>query len=529
MNTKKLALALFPLLLAFASCMNIDGSSGKEGAIRVTLPESGSRGIYTLSKDNPLYEVSLMQGDKTLKTLSSESTGGGDFVFDELEPGTYKIVVTARQQDGTFLARNSAEVEVTAGETQNCPITLILAGNKGKVFNSDYYVLRETSGSSSSAEFFDNISSSTTISSMNPDDAFEDIDGNKYYININDVSNPSTGLAFDIFKNNTDTSNYTITIDGASKKFADSLYYDSVNNSLWIGAYSLSGFYFINEANKINSDTNYSTPCTLSGLSIYPNAQYTAFAASGTELYIAYTNAGTSYLQRAKIEGQNDSFTITTIGNPQSTQDMGVDGQITDIVIHYDGYVYVLVSQNGEKYVTDAYLTNESTNTLYSRGAILRLYSTSNGFKVSAKTGWTESARTIYTKGDLPDALNTDYSGVKDYVTTLESFRNGLDLYIPNYSQRNSHFYGPRRFVAIKPKELTIADSGANLILPDYDNKKTGGFFKHNRVVNVNLYKFAIDPSSVVDLNSISFVAASINTTIGFSTDSYTGATEADE
>ena len=77
MNTKKLALALFPLLLAFASCMNIDGSSGKEGAIRVTLPESGSRGTYTLSKDNPLYEVSLMQGEKTRKTLSSESTGGG--------------------------------------------------------------------------------------------------------------------------------------------------------------------------------------------------------------------------------------------------------------------------------------------------------------------------------------------------------------------------------------------------------------------------------------------------------------------
>ena len=397
-------------------------------------------------------------------------------------------------------------------------------------------MLREPSGSSSSAEFFDNISSSTTISSMNPDDAFEDIDGNKYYININDVSNPSTGLAFDIFKNNTDTSDYTITIDGASKKFADSLYYDPVNNSLWIGAYSSSGFYFANNINKLfyedgsqPGSITLNTPCTLSGLSIYPNAQYTAFAASGTELYIAYTNNGTSYLQRAKIEGQNDSFTITTIGNPQSTQDMGVDGQITDIVIHYDGYVYVLVSQNGEKYVTDAYLTNESTNTLYSRGAILRLYSTSNGFKVSAKTGWTESARTIYTKGKLPDALNTDYSGVKDYVTTLESFRNGLDLYIPNYSQRNSHFYGPRRFVAIKPKELAIADSGANLMLPDYDKQKTGGFFKHNRIINVDLYKFAIDSNSVVDLNSISFVAASINTTIGFSTDSYTEATEADE
>lgn len=536
MNTKKLALALFPLLLAFASCMNIDGSSGKEGAIRVTLPESGSRGIYTLSKDNPLYEVSLMQGDKTLKTLSSESTGGGDFVFDELEPGTYKIVVTARQQDGTFLARNSAEVEVTAGETQNCPITLILAGNKGKVFNSNYYVLREPSGSSSSAEFFDNISSSTTISSMNPDDAFEDIDGNKYYININDVSNPSTGLAFEIFKNNTDTSD-TITIDGASKKFADSLYYDPVNNSLWIGAYSLSGFYFINEANKINSDTNYSTPCTLSELSIYPNAQYTAFAASGTELYIAYTNVGTSYLQRAKIEGENDSFTITTIGNPQSTQDMGVDGTITDIIIHYDGYVYALVSQMGYSYTGGSSqnsfsLTPGDIN--YSRGALLRLYSTSSGFKVSAKTGWKEDSRTIYTKGEKPgeDTIYNDYSGVKSYIDTLEYLREengGLKLYVPKYSERNSQFYGPRRFVAIKPKELAIADSGANLMLPDYDNKKTGGFFKHNRIINVDLYKFAIDSNSVVDLNSISFVAASINTTIGFSTDGYTGATEADE
>lgn len=533
MNTKKLALALFPLLLAFASCMNIDGSSGKEGAIRVTLPESGSRGIYTLSKDNPLYEVSLMQGDKTLKTLSSESTGGGDFVFDELEPGTYKIVVTARQQDGTFLARNSAEVEVTAGETQNCPITLILAGNKGNVFSSDYYVLQDTSHVDFLRE--NEISSSTTVSdSRNKTTGAEDIDGNKYYAEFSTYTSSSNVF---IYKNNISSSPVDIeTIKEKSSTITDFMYYDTVNSSLWVGLYSSSGFYFANNINKLfyedgsqPGSITLNTPCTLSGLSIYPNATYTAFAASGTELYIAYTNVGTSYLQRAKIEGQNDSFTITTIGNPQSTQDMGVDGQITDIVIHYDGYVYVLVSQNGEKYVTDAYLTNESTNTLYSRGAILRLYSTSNGFKVSAKTGWTESARTIYTKGTLPDALNSPYSGVQDSVTTLESFRNGLNLYVPKYSEKNSHFYGPRRFVAIKPKELAIADSGANLMLPDYDNQKTGGFFKHNRIINVDLYKFAIDSNSVVDLNSISFVAASINTTIGFSTDGYTGATEADE
>lgn len=500
MNTKKLALALFPLLLAFASCMNIDGSSGKEGAIRVTLPESGSRGIYTLSKDNPLYEVSLMQGDKTLKTLSSESTGGGDFVFDELEPGTYKIVVTARQQDGTFLARNSAEVEVTAGETQNCPITLILAGNKGKVFSSNYYVLREPSGSSSSAEFFDNISSSTTISSMNPYDAFEDIDGNKYYININDVSNPSTGLAFDIFKNNTDTSDYTITIDGASKKFADSLYYDPVNNSLWIGAMSSSNeYFFAKDINKLEYNETFSNKTEIP--TYYPG-EITAFAASGTELYIAYTNVGTSYLQRAKIEGQNDSFTITTIGNPQSTQDMGVDGQITDIVIHYDGYAYVLVSQTGSKNFTDMYMVNNlisgsEETTVYSRGAIVRLEPTSSGFKLSAKTGWTEDSRTIASSNkDKNTFTDSDYDNYTFY---------DVNAYIPEYSERNSHFYGPRRFVAIKPKELAIADCGANIVMPDYGSKKRGKLFKHNRIVKVDLYKFALESGSVTDLNNISF------------------------
>lgn len=517
MNTKKLALALFPLLLAFASCMNIDGSSGKEGAIRVTLPESGSRGTYTLSKDNPLYEVSLMQGEKTLKTLSSESTGGGDFVFDELEPGTYKIVVTARQQDGTFLARNSAEVEVTAGETQNCPITLILAGNKGKVFSSDYYVLQDTSHVDFLPE--NEISSSTTISnSGNKTTGAEDIDGNKYYAQFSTYSSSSNVF---IYKNNISSSPVDIeTSKEKSSKITDFLYYDTVNSSLWLGAYSSSGFYFANNINKLfyedgsnPGSITLNIPCTLSRLSIYPNAQYTAFAASGTELYIAYTNVGTSYLQRAKIEGQNDSFTITTIGNPQSTQDMGVDGQITDIVIHYDGYVYVLVSQTGSKNFTDMYMVNNlisgsEETTVYSRGAIVRLEPTSNGFKVSAKTGWTEDSRTIASSNKDKNPFTSGSDNYKNYTFY------DVNAYIPEYSERNSHFYGPRRFVAIKPKELAIADCGANIVMPDYESQKNGKLFKHNRIVKVDLYKFALESSSVIDLNSINFSNLSLSGSI---------------
>lgn len=509
MNTKKLALALFPLLLAFASCMNIDGSNGKEGAIRVTLPESGSRGTYTLSKDNPLYEVSLMQGEKTLKTLSSESTGGGDFVFDELEPGTYKIVVTARQQDGIFLARNSAEVEVTAGETQNCPITLILAGNKGKVFNSDYYVLTNSSGFT---DFVNSVDSTTSISSTKVRLGAEDINGTQFTV---DKSYGSSNCTFNIFTQEQAAAKAGIEINGDNvKPITDYIYYDAINDSLWLGAYSSSGFYFINEANKITTDTNYSTPCTLSGISIYQNATYTAFAASGTELYIAYTNVGTSYLQRAKIEGENDSFTITTIGNPQSTQDMGVDdGQITDIVIHYDGYVYVLVSQTGSKNFTDMYMVNNlisgsEETTVYSRGAIVRLEPTSSGFKLSAKTGWTEDSRTIASSNKDKNPFTSDSNNYNNYTFY------DVNAYIPEYSERNSHFYGPRRFVAIKPKELAIADCGANIVMPDYESEKNGKLFKHNRIVKVDLYKFALESSSVIDLNSINFSNLSLSGSI---------------
>ncbi|MDO5773517.1 MAG: carboxypeptidase-like regulatory domain-containing protein [Spirochaetales bacterium] len=532
MNTKKIALALFPLLLAFASCMNMNGSSGKEGAIRVTLPENGSRGATQLSKSNPLYEVSLMQGDKTLKTLSSESTGGGDFVFDELEPGTYKIVVTARQQDGTFLARNSAEVKVTAGETQNCPITLILAGDKGKVFSSNYYVLQDTSH----VDFLqaNEISSSTTISnSGNKTTGAEDIDGNKYYAEFSSYSSSSSVF---IYKNSTSSSSVDIeTSKEKSSAITDFLYYDTVNLTLWVGLYSSSGFYFANNIDKLFYEdgsqpgtVTLNNPCTLSGLSIYPNATYTAFAVSGTELYIAYTNDGTSYLQRAKIEGENDSFTITAIGNPQSTQDLGVDGTITDIVIHYDGYVYALVSQTGSPNFTDMYMVNNlnsgsTATTAYSRGAIIRLYGTSNGFKVSAKTGWTEDSRTIASSNKDKNTFTDDeYNNRKTYTFY------DVNAYIPEYSERNSHFYGPRRFVAIKPKELAIADCGANIVMPDYGSKKNGKLFKHNRIVKVDLYKFALESSSVTDLNNISFSNLMLSGSIESVTD-FTNLTDSEE
>lgn len=353
-------------------------------------------------------------------------------------------------------------------------------------------------------DFVNSVASTTSISSTKVRLGAEDINGTQFSVG----KSGGSSFEFYIFKNESSAATVAISQSGIAA-IDDYIYYDTINDSLWVGAYSSSGFYFANNINKLfyedgsnPGSITLNIPCTLSGLSIYPNAQYTAFAASGTELYIAYTDNGTSYLQRAKIEGKNDSFTITAIGEAQSTQNMGVDGTITDIIIHYDGYVYALVSQTGSKNFTDMYMVNNlisgsEETTVYSRGAIVRLEPTSSGFKLSAKTGWTEDSRTIASSNkDKNTFTDSDYDNYTFY---------DVNAYIPEYSERNSHFYGPRRFVAIKPKELAIADCGANIVMPDYESKTRGKLFKHNRILKVDLYKFALESGSVTDLNNISF------------------------
>ena len=383
------------------------------------------------------------------------------------------------------------------------------------MFSSDYYVLTNSSGYT---DFVNSVDSTTSMSSTQARLGAEDINGTQFSVR----KSGGSSFEFYIFKNENSAATVAISQSGIAA-IDDYIYYDTINDSLWVGAYSSSGFYFANNINKLfyeygsqPGSITLNTPCTLSGLSIYPNAQYTAFAASGTELYIAYTNGGTSYLQRAKIEGENNSFTITAIGNPQSTQYMGIDGQITDIVIHYDGYVYVLVSQTGSPNFTDMYMVNNlnsgsTATTAYSRGAIVRFEPTSSGFKLSAKTGWTEDSRTIASSNkDKNTFTDSDYDNYTFY---------DVNAYIPEYSERNSHFYGPRRFVAIKPKELAIADCGANIVMPDYESQKNGKLFKHNRIVKVDLYKFALESSSVIDLNSINFSNLSLRGSIESVTD----------
>lgn len=445
---------------------------------------------------------------------------GGVITFDELEPATYTVKAEAFDSDRTRIGSGSEEVKVVAGETAEKSILMILT-NGGEIYETNYLLFYYNSNTNKyyyadqASEINDQIISghNSVIAGYT-----EDKNGCVYQYHKNNSTSDGSSSTRENFifyyKNDSNLGPYATNFTDDSVK--DPLYFDDSTNSLWIGGYDSSSgelkLLQITEpsTNFISADLSnlYSTNFSVSG------ATYTAFAIQGSDIYIAYTNSGTSYLQRGTITGSNDSgFSITAKGTAQSTEQMGVAGTINDIAILYDGYVYALVSDR-EKLNGSA--INDG-DTVKSRGAILKISGTDSGFEVEDILGWTNSARAIKSK-KLNDE-NNPYNGVSEQI-------DSINAYIPALSESSKKFYGAERFVAIKPKELAIADCGANIILPDYKNKKNGNMFQHDRVVTVNLYDFAI--SNVTELNNLDFKSLSIRGVISYITD-FTSSDSSDE
>lgn len=509
MNIKKFSFAFLPvLILALVSCMNMNSSNGKEGAIRITVPGE-ERGLYTFNKSNASsYKVSIILDKEVIDSQTAEL--GGVITFDELEPTTYTVKAEAFDSDGIRIGSGSEEVKVVAGETAKKTILMILT-NGGEIYETNYLLFYYNNNTNkyyyadSTSEINDQIitGNNSVIAGYT-----EDKNGAVYqYFKSNNTADGGGMTISDytsIQKTNGDQTYFKITYQDDTPVI-DPFYYDETTDALWIGHYAttnntLKFLKIENPSTKFSSIQDYPTFATSTGFSV-SGATYTAFAIQGSDIYIAYTNSGTSYLQRGTITGSNDSgFSITAKGTAQSTEQMGVAGTINDIAILYDGYVYVLISDI-EKLHDHDHTINDG-DTVKSRGAILKILGTDSGFEVEDILGWTNSARTISSK------LNNDSNNLYNNIDTIYQI-NSIKAYIPKLSESSKKFYGAERFVAIKPKELAIADCGANIILPDYKNKKNGNMFQHDRVVTVNLYDFAI--TNVTELNNLDFKRLSIS------------------
>ena len=253
------------------------------------------------------------------------------------------------------------------------------------------------------------------------------------------------------------------------------LYYDSKTDTYWIGLENVRNFYLQNSVNS------YDTSITRHILAS-KGESFLNFAIQENKAYLIYIEKDDPIPNI--IYYTKDENVKLTRQNGIQLSTIGVSGKVTDMAVLEDGTVAVLVRSVGVGTETegfDSMLLNDK-DTVYSRGALVLLSSDLSTYKVY---GWTDSPRTISAK------LNSDsddpYNGASG-----NSQIASITAYIPDYAERNSHFYGPMRIVAIRPKELVIADCGANFVLPDYIGKKNGKMFTHNRLMTVNLRNFAI-------------------------------------
>lgn len=395
----------------------------------------------------------------------------------------------AYDTNDVLLARKSETIKVTAGNTAECSIALKLFASS--ILDSGYILWKYES---SAYNFYREDSITEKASDIcycygEPFGAVEDLKSNWYCVGKSSNDN-GTGV---LYRYDADSKKEQIAeISDFGYYFTDPLYYDPTEDALWFASYN-------NDILSLSKNKSPSSISSVNNINAVSGIDFSgkiglAFAVQGSSLYLVYTDLSNFYFQYGKISGDGP-FVFEPIGSPKTVSDLdlGVSGAITDVAILYDGTVYVLVSNVGNSSGDSGDLFNyyyDKSNTMYSRGALLKIQSTSSGFEVVDTLGWTGSSRQIAPVGEAKD---------ESTLTILQP----LTAYIPSLSENSNKFYGPRRFVAIKPKEIAIADCGANFVMPNCNKKLYGKRFDHNRVVTVSLSSFAI--SVVTELRNIKF------------------------
>ena len=176
-------------------------------------------------------------------------------------------------------------------------------------------------------------------------------------------------------------------------------------------------------------------------------------------------------------------------------------------MIYQDENLYILIS---DIYINDSWTDN--SDPFRSRGAVVKINLLQNQMD---KIGWTDEELDVSSAGAyLKTSSNWDdfcYSddsqtnlfvmdGTKPfdvYNTSVLISSNYPSIYVPKVDDDLSSdaFYGPQKFIAIKPKKLVISDDGFAF----YTNEDGALSYRNvNRVVIVDLKKFAIETCSEV-------------------------------
>ena len=401
-------------------------------------------------------------------------------VHGELEPGTYIAEAEAWNTVENLLEGSGiAEIKVKAGETTDCTIKMILEG----VFYSKYMLFSDSDDNMYAYDYSTCTEKKTWPTDSNsPQYSYfaEGNNGSIYYTKLDQSTSN-----YKIYNYNFTTNNEGIkfTITKTNTGFFDGCY-DSTTDIYWLIRNTDGGNLYLYKKNAEGaSEEEYNTGITQNS---FGNC-----AIRGENLYYSFDNS----IEYATFDYASGT---TEVKAKKTLADFGVSGTITDMAVLEDGTVAVLVNEKSLNPANQFTLNDGCT--VYSRGALVLLSSDLSTYKVY---GWTDSPRTIRATEDTENP-------VKEWTS--------ITAYIPDYAERNSHFYGPMRIVAIRPKELVIADCGANFVLADYKKHRQGKMFTHNRLMTVNLRNFAIGCKKEFSEDELKFQNLSISGNIEVST-----------
>ncbi|WP_443097100.1 hypothetical protein [Treponema succinifaciens] len=425
----------------------------------------------------------------TTLTKPRKELWGGVIEFPDLEPGKYTATAEAWNLGENILeGSGSTEITVRAGETTDCNIAMILEGQTA--YYSKYMILTDYSNTKYIYDYPSCNKSSKSVSFGTSYNTVEDNNGQIYHI---EGSN--------LYKDNDSVLN----ISDTSKLIKNPLYYDSKTDTYWIGLEKkIIQFQFcLQNSDKSGNTEAFGDPRTPQGQS------FLNFAVQENKVYLIYIDYEDSSDPNIIYFTKDENVKLTEQKRIQLST-IGVSGEVTDMAVLEDGTVAVLVNEKSLNPANQFTLNDGCT--VYSRGALVLLSSDLSTYKVY---GWTDSPRTISAK--LNSGSDDPYNGAPG-----NSQIDSITAYIPDYAERNSHFYGPMRIVAIRPKELVIADCGANFVLADYNEKKNGKMFTHNRLMTVNLRNFAIDCKKEFSEDELKFQNLTISGNLEYVTAGWT-------
>ena len=430
----------------------------------------------------------------TTLTKPKKEYWGGVIEFPDLEPGKYTATAEAWNTAENILeGSGSASVTVRAGKTCECNIAMILEGQTA--YYSKYMLFFDSDGIMYAYDYSTCSEKEKWEYSYN---LAEDNSGNVYRMYVAVTSQGYYGTPQ--IKKFTDTDSYELNFSSDDTNFSHTslfdAYYDSTTDIYWV-AYA----YWSNSEKKLflcKKTDKYAEIKEDSATFPFSSA---CIATQGENFYYSF-NSSNDTNQCPDSIGYA-TFDYTTSGGSankiktKTLSDFGLSGYITDMAVLEDGTVAVLVRSAGVDSETESFNSNKNiknNGTVYSRGALVLLAPDLS--KVQKILGWTEAPRQI-------EAVGESDGNVTSWTSII--------AYIPEYEKRNSMFFGPVKIVAIRPKELVIADCGANFVLPDYVNKKNGKMYTHNRLMTVNLRNFAIGCKKEFTEGDLEFMSLTIS------------------